>query len=69
VFHTAVELVPYGCKITHAPPGGWIQNWYCGFGQPPATPLSVTRVPGACGAAGLGVFHVLVLQGDAGCNV
>ena len=36
-------------------------NW-----QRAAVPLNVTCVPGACGDAGLGAFHVTEVQGTGG---
>src|SRR2546422_496302 len=53
VFQGAVALEPYACKIDHDPPGGWIQNWYWGLGQPLAAAVRVTATPGDCGEVGL----------------
>ena len=69
VFHVTVEMVLYACRMVHAPPGAWTQNSYRGLGQPLAVALNVTEVPGFCGEAGLGPFHVTAVHAGPACSV
>src|SRR5438876_12275350 len=53
VFQVAFAFALYDWSIDHAPPGGWTQNSYCGWGQAVAEPVNVTDTPAVWGEAGL----------------
>jgi len=64
VFQLNEALVLYDWTTVQAPPGGEIQNWYSGLGQPEAWPATVTAIPVGAGEAEekptLTVVHGLV---------